>query len=268
VECAFTEIELREGKLRPRQFSDLWGLPCLKALATEFGNSVAKEVINRRKLGGEECKLFGGLLRSFGDEKLIELMLRPILEGGHGGTVLVIPSREAPWLGKEIEQIRGVSGLSLHERAVEHLTACVACHYPAAGESTDPADRIKKCLRSRGRLIIAARTIADLASVDGCVVMDRSHCVLGFGAKIKVPDDTVSNSQIQFKNAITGAPESFDELTRRGGMRWQSALRLCRARPNVIACVISQDRVLTVVWSEQADAFAQQIAISTIPMFG
>lgn len=267
VEVAGSEIELRAGEVTLRQFSDLWGLPCVHALATEFATSVANETISRLNLSDEECKLFGGLLTCLRDDKLLELVLRPILERGHGGTLVVIPDRKAPWLSSELSPLTEVAGLSLLDRAVEHLSACVRYHQPG-GRRADLPVRVKSCLTTRGRVAVAARTIADLASVDGCVVLDRSLSVVAFGTKINVGQRRAEDSQIQFFNSRTKTKIELRELEKEGGMRLRSALWLCKAHPNVVAFVVSQDKTLKVMWSEDAVAFAhRRIAIPTIAQF-
>lgn len=220
-------------------------------------------MISKLKLGDEDCKLFGGLRRCIGGDKLIELVLRPILDAGHGGAVLVIPSRNAPWLQESLSPLKEVAELNLTHRAVEHLSACVEYHRPA-----DATQRIKRWLQTRGRLAIAARTTGELASVDGCVVLDRALSVVGFGAKINVSREAAENSPIQFQNAKTNTPVLLSELEKIGGTRFRSALWVCKQYPHVVAFVVSQDQEMKVLWFEDKVAFAfGPIALSTVPQF-
>jgi hypothetical protein len=257
------EFELRGGRVRscPR----LWSLQCVRALTTKFGESVGNAVISKLKLGDEESKLFGGLHTCLQDEKLLELILRPILDHGHGGAVIVIPNRSVSWLSSALQASHEVTDLNLTERTVDHLAACVECHHPMQA-TQDKTSQIRRSLHTRGRLTVAARTIGELASVDGCVVLDRALSVVGFGAKINVTRAEAVNSRIQFTNARTNTPVELDELEKLGGTRLRSALWLCKVYPNVIAFVVSQDQTLKVLWSEETVAFAVgPIAISTIP---
>jgi hypothetical protein len=57
-------------------------------------------------------------------------------------------------------------------------------------------------------------------------------------------------------NAKTNALVELDELEKLGGTRLRSALWLCKSYPNAIAFVVSQDRSLKVLWSENDNAFA------------
>jgi len=263
ADCGWTEFELRAGRLR--QCPHLRSLPCVRALTTEFGASVGEAVISKLQLGDEESKLFGGLRSCLDDEKLLELFLRPILDHGHGGAVLVIPNRDVSWLSSALRPLSEVADLNLTERAIEHLAACVGYHHPSDA-TQDFTSRIRRSLQTRGRLTVAARMIGELASVDGCVVLDRSLSVVGFGAKINTTREEAEKSSIQFKNVKTEKLVSLDDLEKLGGTRLRSALWFCKSYPNVVAFVVSQDQELKVLWSEDDVAFAfGPIAMSTIP---
>jgi hypothetical protein len=265
TDCGTIEFELRAGQIR--QCTQLRSLPAVRALAVEFGASVGNEVISKLKLGDEECKLFGGLRTCIRDEKLLELVVRPILDAGHGGAVLGIPSRDVPWLRESLLPLNEVADLNLKQRAVEHLVACVEFHYPTDAKQNLTSQN-QRWLRTRGRLTVAARTMGELASVDGCVGLDRALSVVGFGAKINVSRKQADESAIQFKNAKTSAQVPLHELEKLGGTRLRSALWFCKSYPNVVAFVISQDQEMKVLWSEDEVAFAfDPIAMSTIPQF-
>jgi hypothetical protein len=210
-----------------------------------------------------EDKQFGWLRTCMQGDKLLELILRPILDAGHGGTVLVIPSRNVPWLYTSLELHQEVAELDLTQRAVEHLAACVEFRYPRE-VTQDITSRSGRWLQTRGRLTVAARAIGELAAVDGCVVLDRTLSVVGLGTKINVPREQAEKSPIQFKNVKTGTRlpldnryEKFagtqlplDELEKLGGTRLRSALWFCKSYPNVVAFVVSQDQEMKVLWSE------------------
>ena len=235
ADYGWVEFELRAGRIRscPR----LWSLPCVRALTTRFGESVGDAVISKLKLGDEEAKLFGGLHTCLQDEKLLELILRPILDHRHGGAVIAIPSRNVSWLNSSLEVTNKVTDLNLTERAVDHLAACVECHYPV-NATQDMTSHIRRSLET----------------------------LVGFGTKINVTREEAVNSQIQFINARSDTPVELDELEKLGGTRLRSALWLCKVYPNVIAFMVSQDQTLTVLWSEETVAFAVgPIAINTIP---
>jgi DNA integrity scanning protein DisA with diadenylate cyclase activity len=117
----------------------------------------------------------------------------------------------------------------------QYLQAFWLACYQVAVESTPGADR--RSQRERGLLDGQLSAAASFANVDGCVVLRRDLQVIGFGGRILVSDD----------EAERGTPGPDLPLgTHLGGNRHQSALRLCKAVPNSLALVISQDGDLSV----------------------
>ena len=99
-----------------------------------------------------------------------------------------------------------------------------------------------------------AEILAGLASVDGCVVLDRKLNLLGFGGEIRVDPTEVEKAPRTLRNLKTGdaMPESEVEQL---GTRHRSAYRLTKVHPGVIAFVISQDGDLRVFCSDDNDVF-------------
>jgi hypothetical protein len=254
VDCGCVEYELRAGRLR--ECPSLRSLKCVRDLSDAFGVSVEEEVASRLKLTNEQCRMFGGLRHCLDAETLLQMILRPILAHGHGGAVVLIPSRDVPWLSDDLESSNGVAALSLTEYSVQHLVACVECHEPNDLSDAFSPQRIDRSLQTRGRLAMAARTIGELASVDGCVVLDQSLSVINFGTKINCSREQAEESPIKYVNAGTNAVLELHELEKQGGTRLRTALWLCKARPNVIVFVVSQDQNLKVLWSDDKSAFA------------
>jgi len=225
-------------------------------------------VISRCKLSDEQCKLFGGLNECSDVEVILQMILRPILDLGHGGAVVVIPNQSESSFSNALESPNGVMNLSLFERAAEHPGACIACHNQDDLTDAFSSQSINRSLQTRGRLAIASGTIGELASVDGCVVLNRDLSVVSFGAKINTTREQAERSEIQFRNARTEAVLDLAALEKEGGTRLRTALWLCKTFPNVIVFVVSQDQNLKVLWSENTTAFAfGPIALRTIPEF-
>ena len=279
IDCALVEFELRAGQIR--EYTPFWVLPPVRALATEFAAAVGEAVVSTLHLDDEACQLFGGLHSCMQGTMLLELVLRPILDRAHGGAVVVIPSRDVPWLRTALGSRHEVAGLDLTERAVEHLAACVDFHDPRE-VLHDLARRSGRWLQTRGRLSVAARAIGELAAVDGCVVLDRALSVVGFGTKITVPREEAERSPIHFQELPAGTPlplgtrleplagtlVPLEELEKFGNMRLRSALWLCKRYPHVVAFVVSQDQEITVLWSEHEAAFALvSVLMPTVPKF-
>jgi hypothetical protein len=79
---------------------------------------------------------------------------------------------------------------------------------------------------------------AGLSAVDGALVVNQRFEVLGFGAEISgaiPPVDTVWRAtDLEGTRAVAESADAF-------GTRHRSVFRLCGARPDVLAVVVSQD---------------------------
>lgn len=262
VNAGLYEFELRAGHLR--QCINLISLPAVRDLSQEFGMSVGCEVKNKLQADEEQKRLFGGLDTCLRGAPILERLLRPIVDGGHGGTVLVFPDRKGELKNVPLVIDRQVVDHSLLEYAVDHVCACVEYH-GLKKTVNDVSSHMRICLQTRGRLGLAAKAIGELASVDGCVVLDRNLGVVGFGAKIDISKDRVKAPGIPFINAKTREEVPTSELEKLGGMRLRSAVGFCQSVPNVIAFVVSQDQEMKVLWSDEDYAFAYgPIAMSTL----
>jgi hypothetical protein len=86
--------------------------------------------------------------------------------------------------------------------------------------------------------------LADMATVDGCLLLDSHFSVLAYGVEIQVPgyeDETV------YKALDSEAEQTIPESAERAGTRHRSAYRLCRDFPECLAVVISQDSTVQFV---------------------
>lgn len=89
-----------------------------------------------------------------------------------------------------------------------------------------------------------AELLANLASVDGAVVLTRRLELLGFGAEIagNLPAVTTTEQALDIE-ATTTVPETTEGV----GTRHRSAYRLCAQLGDVLAMVLSQDGRIQVV---------------------
>lgn len=156
----------------------------------------------------------------------------------HGGCFVIVDAPHGQGL-----DIRFPASAHLFDSLLEALRHCfdpLAAH--AAGEHGDVRDRWRN---KELHLLALARLIGRLAATDGCVVLDHRLSVLGFGAKIAVPDHAEGAPLL---DAASGEPIHDDDV---GGMRHRSALALVRARAGAIAFVVSQDGDLTAFFSDE-----------------
>jgi hypothetical protein len=80
--------------------------------------------------------------------------------------------------------------------------------------------------------------LADMAAVDGCLLLDPQFMVLGYGVEIRVPgiEDEIVYRALDLEASVT-IPESAEHA----GTRHRTAYRLCRDFPEYLAVVVSQD---------------------------
>jgi hypothetical protein len=80
--------------------------------------------------------------------------------------------------------------------------------------------------------------LADMAAVDGCLLLDPQFMVLGYGVEIRVQgiEDEIVYRALDLEASVT-IPESAEHA----GTRHRTAYRLCRDFPEYLAVVVSQD---------------------------
>jgi hypothetical protein len=86
--------------------------------------------------------------------------------------------------------------------------------------------------------------LADMATVDGCLLLDPRFSVLGYGVEIQVP---CYESETVYRALDSEAKQRIPESAERAGTRHRSAYRLCRDCPQCLAVVISQDSMIQFV---------------------
>jgi hypothetical protein len=88
--------------------------------------------------------------------------------------------------------------------------------------------------------------LADMATVDGCLLLDPRFSVSGYGAEIQVPgfEDEIVHRALDLEAEVT-IPESAEHA----GTRHRTAYRLCRDFPQCLAVVVSQDGTVQFVTS-------------------
>jgi len=106
----------------------------------------------------------------------------------------------------------------------------------------------------RAAMFTKAEILAGLSSIDGCVVLDRSLQLLGFGGEIRVDYKKVQNAPRTLRNLKTGQLTPEHELERMG-TRHRSAYRLAKVYAGIIVFVISQDGDLRIFCSDDSNVF-------------
>jgi len=144
---------------------------------------------------------------------------------------------------------------------VECLADRLADYWLQCGNAIKLKDRdgfaaaVQECNRTRHVLFSAARALAALSATDGCVVLDRSLTLHGFGCVIKSTDHTSTRTPVDWQ---TGNELSVDDVRKRGGTRHRSAFALCERVPNTLAFVISQDGGVSVFSNDDQHVYLSE----------
>lgn len=152
---------------------------------------------------------------------LLEIVSR-ISRSGHGGAILLVPDDASPSdLMPTLVRTKYICDDNQLGTAIK--TVMQRFSKNPDKYATEQADRELKCLINR---------TADLANIDGAVILTDRFRVLGFGAEILVHSElgkiTTKSNDSRVK------AESF-------GTRHRSAFRFCQAYPKGMAIICSQD---------------------------
>jgi hypothetical protein len=104
----------------------------------------------------------------------------------------------------------------------------------------EASNALIRCERARHAMLRQAGAVGRLTATDGCVVLDRSFRVRGFGGIID-PALTPEKGRLSFKPPAARPDLTEADLLRRFGTRHRSAYLLCKALQNTLAFVLSQD---------------------------
>ncbi|MBX3349797.1 MAG: hypothetical protein KF747_13795 [Nitrospira sp.] len=160
--------------------------------------------------------------RSFPDRytsaaKIID-MACVALNGGVGATVLVVPKGMTP---KALDQAK----YGVHESTRETLAAALA--------DSNQIDLV--------------RSVAQLAFIDGALVVDEFGMLLGAGTMIRT-EQTPDFAIALIDPAAPSVPHTQIALSSfSGGARHRSALVFCYMNPGALALVVSHDGVMSVL---------------------
>ncbi len=233
--------ELRNGHVKPVSHyavlsvvQDWFNMMALD-LVRRFREEAGSEALREREALGDPALVF--------DSVWSNILAHTIAEG-HGGAFAVLPDESTT----SVTIKYGAADLDLSNSVRAYWHACFD-----SGRLTDAAQLERKTANwesSRRRMYSAARALANLANVDGCVVLNNRLKVLGFGGEIRVPEESVRNSicvEADHRTMSVRAEVDMQQF----GTRHRSAYRLCARRPGTIVFVISQDRDLRVFYGRR-----------------
>ncbi len=177
-------------------------------------------------------------------------VLREAARLRHGGAFVIVPDpRRAP-----IELKYPTEPLALGGELAKLWLALARAHHLLGGKLA--ADALEQNRVRRHQLWSTAASVGHLSALDGCVVLDRRMTVHGFGGTIET--GAANASPLTYADSRTSAPLMEEQLLPRFGHRHRSAFLLCKAVPNAIAFVISQDGDLPVFSSDDRHVYCDE----------
>lgn len=210
--------------------------------------------------------------RVFGST-LARHVLRRILAGirtaRHGGMLLIVPATRVSGLLGESGSIRIKYRFTAEEPRHRLATLSIRIatelvNIAASGAPTpigwaeyvlSEAQRIKEL---DSALFEVANFVADLAQLDGAVVITDELDILGFGSEIA--GNLPELSRVARALDLEGHARAWVRADR-VGTRHRAAYRLCHVAPDVLAVVVSQDGGMRFVrWHEDAVTYWDQVA--------
>jgi hypothetical protein len=177
-------------------------------------------------------------------------VLREAVRLRHGGAFVVVPDpRQAA-----IELKYPLEPLRLGDELGELWLSLVRAHHLLGSHLS--ADALQQTRVRRHQLWSTAASVGHLSALDGCVVLDRGMTVHGFGGTIET--GAAKSSPLTYADSRDRAPLVDEPLLARFGHRHRSAFLLCKAVPNAIAFVISQDGDLRVFSSDDQHVYCDE----------
>jgi hypothetical protein len=177
-------------------------------------------------------------------------VLREAVRLRHGGAFVVVPDpRQAP-----IELKHPIEPVALGGELARLWLALARAHHLLGSPLS--ADALEQIRVQRHQLWSTAASVGHLSALDGCVVLDRRMTVHGFGGTIET--GVTELSPRAYADWQANAPVAEKLLLSRFGHRHRSAFQLCKAVPNAIAFVISQDGDMPVFSSDDQHVYCDE----------
>jgi hypothetical protein len=189
-------------------------------------------------------------------------LVRTLLEQGHGGTIVFVPTEDGLWRKSLSFAFRFEKPNFILRNAVrgeieqEQERNAVWMRLQQSPMSDDLKAETTKLLPGYTPAHEGALAhVASLGAVDGALVLTPDLRVLGFGAKLGANE---------VPKLVIGGPEPGRQrmeqsaIEQAGGTRHQSAIRFIGAHHDCVAVVVSHDRhVSFMFWSNDLEAVVQ-----------
>ena len=181
-------------------------------------------------------------------------VLKSTIARRHGGTFIFVADSHTEG------QFKDNIGIDLDlGNAIAHFHVANCLMDPPVPEAAQDLSRQRywlsevstQWLLSKSALDAVVDSVAAIANVDGCVVVNRQFMARCFGAKISTRNGC-ELPLVDWNNHSISLDSSMERL----GTRNNSACHFCRTNPGAIAFVISQDQDLRVYCSDKDHAYA------------
>jgi hypothetical protein len=181
-------------------------------------------------------------------EVFITRVLRAASKMAHGGTVVIVPEPHRAPL-----EVTYRARANAPTEVLDKLHGSWARAWRNTG-GPGSADALISFERQRRLLFAQADALGRLTATDGCVVLDDSMRLHGFGGIIDVGRERLESS-LPLMDPVMNVPMSEEEESKffqKFGTRHRSACELCKACPHTIAFVMSQDGDLRIFCSDDS----------------
>jgi hypothetical protein len=190
-------------------------------------------------------------------------VLRKAIDAKHGGAFLILPqiigntTREKIKNEYKIDLKFPINNLNLSSDVINFWKSCDNDFVKEIGvPQFNPQDWYKQ----KHFLEAKIEGLANLANIDGCVVLDALLNVLGFGAEILISGEEAEKSNLTFAEYHPFPSPEYrkpidEQEIKQFGTRNRSAFRFCKVYSGAIAFIISQDGDLRVFASDATNVF-------------
>lgn len=184
----------------------------------------------------------------------------------HGGLLLVVPAAAAA-VRDQLHGVRLKYRLTADEPTRRYRTLLLQILDAVAGATSKPsvgwadfaADPSEQFEKLEQAVFELSRVMANLAAIDGAVVLDKRFALIGFGAEVSAELPTPERV---WRALDVEAREREPEDVENVGTRHRAAYRFVNDHPEGLAVVISQDGGVTFVAKRGADVVFWEQSVS------
>jgi len=263
---AVTLAELRNGTLSGRAV-DVFQAQWLNERLSDVGHFTRATHMRDRDKAGESWtevqSTFGAVLAGH----VLRRIVATIRAAHHGGTLIMVPSGRVSELLLDGRYLRAKYSFTDEEprrrilTIMGHIMNELAKDEAAASNESGwiayEASLSHQLSRMDEALFEVAHLVADLARVDGTVLMTDALEVLGFG--VEIAGSLPEILRVARAHDLEGAEREWVR-TDRVGTRHRSAYRLCQAVRDALALVVSQDGDLRFIrWHDDGVTYWEQL---------